>query len=788
MRRLGAPRLWLILLGLLALWLSVLPMGDRLEAELYHGLLRALPVVEAPGEVRVLAIDTASLQAYGPWPWPAERQAELQRALTAAGARVVGLALPVATRRQATALAGAEATVLAWPAALDAPRRGLQSLPARAAVDALPAAGQPWYAPLLRPPRHPVQPAALPLDGLDPARVGLLPLPAEGRPVWAEPLMLVVNGVYRPTFAFDLLARVRGVAPTESLIFPGPLRRTGVQLGEHFIASDAALRVYPRPRVTPRVFSAAELLRGELPPAALRGRPVLVGLTAASSSYGLRAPGGARPAPVLWQASLLNALLDGQLLRVPGWAYAVQRGGLLMVLIYLLLLPARLRGRGGLWLAAGLALLAINGALLGLLLEGLWLPLALPVALLLVGQGVLSWAERGRRRLAELATARDDARLTLAASLRGAGRLDEAWEQLRDLPPTVAAEALYDLGLAAERRRQFGLALQAYDRIAEAWPDYRDIAERRRHQRAVAPAPPVAGTAGMAGTLVVDDPRVERPVLGRYEVERELGRGAMGVVYLGRDPRIGRTVAIKTLSLAEAGDATERDALRERFLREAETAGRLSHPDIVTVYDAGEEHDLAWLAMDYVAGESLESFIHGDELLPMGEVFALGVRLAEALDYAHAQQVVHRDIKPANILYDRASGQLKITDFGIARLTDHSRTRTGTVLGSPFYMSPEQLAGQAVDGRADLFSLGVTLYQLFCGQLPFQGENLNTLLYRIANERPRPIRKQRAELPPCLTRVINRALDKAADKRYPSGQALADALRACGERAGVLKH
>ena len=788
MRRLGGHRLWLLLLGALGLALSYLPLGDRLEGELYQLLVRALPLAEGASGASVVAIDEASLLEYGPWPWPAERQASLLAAVESAGARAIGLALPAASRGQLASQAARARTVLAWPADMDAARRGLQTLPGLAAVAALPAAGQPGYAPLLRPPRLPLQLAATPLMDLDPARVGLLPLVAEGEPVWAEPLMLAVNGVYRPAFAFDLLARARGVAVTASLVFPGPLGRTGVQLGEDFIASDGALRVYPRPRATPpAVFSAAELLAGRLPRGALRGKVVLLGITAPHLSYRLRAPGGQRPTPVVWQAGLISALLDGQLLRVPAWAYAVQRGGLLLVLVYLLLLPARLRGRGGLLLGVVLALLAVNGALLAMVLEGVWLPLGLPVLFLLGAQAMLAVGERGRRRLAAVTTARDTARLALAAALRGEGRLDEAWEQLRDVPPVTAADALYALGLACERRRQFAQALQAYDRIAEALPDYRDIAERRRHQRAAAPATLAATRADLGGTLVVDDPRVERPVLGRYEVERELGRGAMGTVYLGRDPRIGRTVAIKTLSLAEAGDSAEREAVRERFLREAETAGRLNHPDIVTVYDAGEEHDLAWLAMDYVAGDSLESFIHRDELLPMAEVFSIGVRVAEALDYAHAQQVVHRDIKPANILYDRASGQLKITDFGIARLTDHSRTRTGTVLGSPFYMSPEQLAGQPVDGRADLFSLGITLYQLFCGQLPFQGENLNTLLYRIANERPRPIRKQRAELPACLTRVINKALEKAPERRYPSGQALAAALRGCGERAGILK-
>jgi serine/threonine-protein kinase len=273
--------------------------------------------------------------------------------------------------------------------------------------------------------------------------------------------------------------------------------------------------------------------------------------------------------------------------------------------------------------------------------------------------------------------------------------------------------------------------------------------------------------------------------LGRYEIERELGRGAMGTVYLGRDPRIGRTVAIKTLPLSEEFDSTQIDEVRRRFFQEAETAGRLSHPSIVTVYDAGEEHDLAYIAMDYIQGDSLDQHIRLDELMPLKDVFTVGIQVAEALGYAHEQNVVHRDVKPGNIIYDNDKGQLKVTDFGIACLTDNSKTRTGTILGSPYYMSPEQIAGKKVDGRSDLFSLGVTLYQLFTGKLPFEGDSLTNLMYQIANDKPVSVRKVRSELPACLTRIINKSLEKKPANRYDHGQAMADALKRCAEQSRV---
>jgi serine/threonine-protein kinase len=186
--------------------------------------------------------------------------------------------------------------------------------------------------------------------------------------------------------------------------------------------------------------------------------------------------------------------------------------------------------------------------------------------------------------------------------------------------------------------------------------------------------------------------------------------------------------------------------------------------------------------MDYITGDSLDQHVREEELLPIDQVFAIGIQVAEALGYAHEQKVVHRDVKPGNIIYDHDKGQLKVTDFGIACLTDNSKTRTGTVLGSPFYMSPEQIAGKKVDGRSDLFSLGVTLYQLFSGRLPFDGDSLTNLMYQITNEKPRGIRKIRPELPACLTRLINKALDKDPGKRFDDGQAMADALRRCAEK------
>jgi len=291
----------------------------------------------------------------------------------------------------------------------------------------------------------------------------------------------------------------------------------------------------------------------------------------------------------------------------------------------------------------------------------------------------------------------------------------------------------------------------------------------------------LAGATGKtnAGTLILGDAQIEKPMLGRYQVEKELGKGAMGVVYQGRDPKINRVVAIKTMALAQEFDEDELAEVKQRFFREAETAGRLNHPNIVTMYDAGEEHDLAYIAMEFLKGHDLVPQSKPGQLLPLPKVLSIIARVADALDYAHAQNVVHRDIKPANLMYEPESDQLKVTDFGIARITDSSRTKTGMVLGTPSYMSPEQLAGKKIDGRSDLFSLGVTLYQLSCGQLPFSGDSLAQLMFKIANEPHQDIRTVAPAIPSCVAQIIDKAMCKDETQRYQRGSEMAADLRSC---------
>lgn len=359
----------------------------------------------------------------------------------------------------------------------------------------------------------------------------------------------------------------------------------------------------------------------------------------------------------------------------------------------------------------------------------------------------------------------------LGLAFQGQGQLDKAFDKFHQCPMNEGLmENLYNLALDYERQRQFGKADAVFRYLSEYNPTFRDL--------------PARLTRGMLNTEMprLAEVPVEKPMLGNYQLEKELGKGAMGVVYQGRDTRINRLAAIKTMALAQSFDSDELVEVKQRFFREAETAGRLSHPNIVNIYDAGEANDLAYIAMELLPGHDLMQQTKPGQLLPLPTVLSILARVADALDYAHAQCVVHRDIKPANIMYDAGSDLVKVTDFGIARITNASRTKTGMVLGTPAFMSPEQITGQKVDGRSDLFSLGVMLYQMCCGQPPFKADSLARLMFRITSEAPIDIREVYPSLDPALVAVINKSLCKNVEGRYQRGAAMASALRACLEK------
>lgn len=266
--------------------------------------------------------------------------------------------------------------------------------------------------------------------------------------------------------------------------------------------------------------------------------------------------------------------------------------------------------------------------------------------------------------------------------------------------------------------------------------------------------------------------------LGRYQIEAEIGRGAMGVVYRARDPKIDRLVAIKTISLVSQEPQDEAE-YRERFLEEARAAGRLSHPGIVTIFDAGEDPEShePYLVMEYVPGRPLSKILPGlERQLAVETALHFALEIAEALSYAHSQGVIHRDVKPANILVTD-DGHAKIADFGVARLNHTLATHSGQIFGSPAYMAPEQLTQGKADARSDLFSVGVMLYSMLTGFRPFQGNSAETVCFKVMNVEPVPVTSFQADLHPGLDRIVSRAIAKNPDERYQSGAQLAKDIR-----------
>jgi serine/threonine protein kinase len=266
--------------------------------------------------------------------------------------------------------------------------------------------------------------------------------------------------------------------------------------------------------------------------------------------------------------------------------------------------------------------------------------------------------------------------------------------------------------------------------------------------------------------------------LGRYEIVEEIGKGAMGVVFLARDPLIGRLVALKTFRIGYSVRDADLEQFRARFIREAQSAGILSHPNIVTIHDVVERSDdgLAFIAMEYVRGTNLKAVLQEDSRPTLPYVTDIVAQIADALDYAHSCKVIHRDIKPANILIT-ADQRVKITDFGIARLDTSNLTQEGQLLGTPNYMAPEQILGRDVDGRADIFSLGVVLYEMLTRHKPFQGENLTVVSHRIVYDHFTPPRDYISDLPPGVESILTRALEKDPARRYQRARDMAEDLR-----------
>ncbi|MDE2195935.1 MAG: protein kinase [Gammaproteobacteria bacterium] len=764
-------------------------------------------------DVVIVGIDNAALDRFGPWPWPRSVLAKITDTLSADKTRVIAfvpefsdpqntLALAYLSRLSALddveqspaakALVGDARAALATDAEFAYSIRNAGNVilaatgvrnPAAAAAPHLPA----WFANkaavssagkpdimnrLFGPPDVLLQ---LPLAQLAEAADGIGYLPADAQN--GPRALLVNNGAYVvPSLALLVAARDLGLKNRD--IVPSTLG--GLDLGSEFLFTDAHMQALSRNyaagenRAVIPVYPFNDVYSDQVPSENLTGKVVLVGLTTDV--------GGST---VMHVASMVSSILNGDLVATPFWAWWLRALLMLLVGAYLVLALPRL----GVWVGAAASVVVLillaNGEFIPLISRGLWLPLVMPALFLVIGHAVVLTA---RHLQSHHGVSREDlseSNRKLALACQALGHHDEALRNyVKCMPSRALYENLLSLGHEHERHRRYTEAIEVYLEMKQRLANFGSVEDRLRRLEALESQSTVTHTRRGKHEIALLDDGLQKPVLGRYELIRELGRGAMGVVYLGRDQKIGRTVAIKTMPLAAefSGDALKE--VSQRFFREAETAGLLNHPNIVTIYDVGEDQGLAYIAMDFLPGEPLQSYTLPGRQMPLDEVLAITIKIAEALDYAHGRQVVHRDIKPANIMYERQTGRLKITDFGVAAVANANKTRTGTILGSPSYMSPEQVAGKKVDGRSDLYSLGVTLYQLMRGELPFEAPSLTGLMFKISNEQPPDVTFLRPDIPAVLREAVEKALQKNPDARYQTGMEMANSLR---QSRGKLK-
>jgi serine/threonine-protein kinase len=602
--------------------------------------------------------------------------------------------------------------------------------------------------------------------------------------VRADAPVMKFRGQYVPSLALQMARVAMNLKTKDIQVRPG----VEILLGQRRIPLDSNSRMlikYAGGFDAIKKESAVDILRekGGLPSRVFKDKLVLVGITdsALGSSF-------VTPVDPAYQfngivLSALRNIWEGNFLSRPPWAPRAEFGWLAVIGLFVTFVLPRLKAKAG--LAASLCLVVLTGGA-GVYLfavKSWWIKLFYPLALLFITYVVITvrrfFFTETRRDLVEAQSI--ETQKSLGLSYQSQGLLDMAFEKLQKCPVDEDMKnVLYNLALDFERKRQFGKAGAVYDHIGQVDAGFKDIGERSKAAKQASGSGGLAGGLGgkAGGGTVVFGAGAAKPTLGRYEIEKELGRGAMGVVYLGQDPKINRQVAVKTLRFDDDNDAESAKAIRERFFREAESAGTLNHPNIIRIFDAGEDGDISFIAMELLDGEDLKKYVEKANLLPVPQVVEYVAQIADALDYAHAHGVFHRDIKPANVMRLK-DGTLRVTDFGIARIAASSKTATGTVLGTPSYMSPEQLSGKKVNGRSDLFSLGVMLYEMLAGEKPFEGDSIATLLFRIANEsHPDPRLKRPDRITTALKAVIDRAMEKDPDLRYQRGGEMARDLRA----------
>ena len=809
----------------LLLGLVRLDFIDTLDLKVYDLWMNLRSDTETSSEIVIVDIDDDAIDKLGRWPWPRSVLADGLRRIEAGRPKVIGLNIILSEPQTTAGLKELQRLETQFATRI-LPLVGAQGQPFRSSLaqirrnldhdrrlaETLQQSGKVVLPVFLK-----ETAAAEPTGSVDPSlrnqSVQHIQIPVEAQYRRAGEITLPIADFFRPALGIghiNLFYDDDGTARKErplyaykDIFIPSytlriasaylnvPIAKVRAVLGSVIFIGALKIPLTPRNEIMVsfkggggsfKKYAFFDVLHGKIPGRVFADKIVLVSPSAAGVMNPLSTPTDATMPVGEFSAHALWSILNQYGIQQPVWSSAAELLLILTTGLILTFLISRLKA-----LAAGIVFVALVVFLVGgsaflFVSEGLWMGISYPLLLLVIGYiGIISlqyFVTETRKEFVEGESAETNRMLGL--SFQSQGMLDMAFDKLRRVPvDEQMKDILYNLALDFERKRQLSKAAVVYATIEQHDPGFKDAADKKRRLMQVSETM-VYGDAFLGGKADSDDLTVgaagTRPTLGRYEVLRPLGKGAMGVVYLGQDPRINRTTAIKTFRFPDDMDSDAIAELKAKFFREAESAGTLSHPHIVTIYDAGDEQDLAYIAMEYLEGENLNGYTRKNRLLPMLRVIDYTADIADALAYAHDKGIVHRDIKPANIMLLK-SGEIKITDFGIARITATSQTRTGIVKGTPYYMSPEQISGLKVDGRSDIFSLGVVLFQLLTGTLPFRGENPAALMHQIMKVRHPDPKSINPKIITPLVKVIDRALVKERDNRYQSAARMRDQLR-----------
>ncbi|MBN1849953.1 MAG: protein kinase [Deltaproteobacteria bacterium] len=798
-----------IVLLFIAFSYKSLPFCDSIDRHIYDTAIRFSPSNDLKNDhIMLVDIDDRSMAELGPWPWPRDLLANMVDLLKQNGIRLIGLNILLHEKENRQALLAMEtigesldpAVKAKMTETLDKDLRLVETiqnsgnvvLPLQATLGNALKSSKGREHPALNnsllaasnisPSVHErlnAEYLLLPYADLSLSAMGLghnhitPDTSMKGR---IHPAFISYHGSLIPSFPLRLAIGFLNEHPTsvkvtdeQILLKNGPIPLIN---GEMLIRFPSGLR-FSR-------FSFADLLTTPPHPSKMKGKVALIGFDLANSVR-YDTPISSRMPENDLTAYILSDIINHQYIERPVYLFYIE----MAVLLFLGLFASFILTQKGqlirsIW-SLGLIVLVVTTGFIFLSWFHLWLKTAYIISCLAMIYVVVS----GRRFI--VARESHESSRLLGINYQNQGLLDLAFDKFRKLPLNEETKNLiYGVGLEWEKKRIIGKAVMAYEYINKNG-GFKDLDTRIPRLQELDKSSTIGSYEGAQdGNILVESSTGAITKVGRYEILEQLGRGSMGLVFKAQDPKINRLVAIKTIRFSDEFEDDVIQEIKERFFREAEIAGQLSHPSIVTIHDVGEDQDLTYMAMEYLEGEDLDKFIDKDTLLPLRKVLDIVAKVADALDFAHKNNVIHRDIKPANIMLLQ-NGQIKVTDFGIAKAISSSRTKTGVILGTPNYMSPEQIMGQKIDARSDIFSLGVLFFQLITGELPFHGDNLSGLLYQITQVKHPSPRNFNPKVPKICEQIIDKAMAKNPDNRFKSAEDMARIIRLLSTKIDELR-